>query len=138
MLLCLIPVLIVNRKECLPSCHSGSKNLSENCLYSKCSIWVKDIKGVGGMKLAGDFQLPFSYFWSNHDFSNIRVAMCNSWISIKDNFKIWIFFSNICASFAAKPGYFWLLQGSHQYYKLWNILYNAFWHPISLKLKKIY
>ena len=68
-------------------------------------------KGTGGMKLAGDFLLPFSYFLSDHhDFSHIRVAMCYSWISIKENFKNWIFFATIFAYFAAKHGYFWLLR----------------------------
>ena len=43
------------------------------------------LKGTGEMKLAGDFQLPFSYFLSDHhDFSHIRVAMCYSWSFIEE------------------------------------------------------
>ena len=28
-----------NQREYLPSCYSGSKNLSKKLLYSKCSFW---------------------------------------------------------------------------------------------------
>ena len=46
------------------------------------------IKWTGEMKMAGDFQLTFSYFLSDHhDFSPIRVAMRYSRSSITDNLK---------------------------------------------------
>ena len=70
-------------------------------------IWRS--KGTGEMKLAGDFQLPFSFFLSDHhDFPHTRVAMCYSWSSINDNFKNWIVFAPIFAYFAAKHGYLYL------------------------------